>query len=180
MFTQQLPPELFQLQREFIRVMDANRDFVWWADTLIVEETKELRDEFEADVTDMNKLFKELADLLYVVAGFYNVMPTFAPEVVDQETNERMQRILDEAAVLVSEVSQKLQIPLPIILAAFKVVHDSNMSKVNPETGKPDRREDGKILKGPNYTAPSMDAVVSEWDKYRKNSKAKETIANAG
>jgi len=145
--------------------MDANKDFVWWADTLITEETKELQAEFEADESDMANLFKELADLIYVIAGFYNVMPVFATEVVDQETNERLQKILDEAAVLVSEVTNQLKIPIPLIAMAFNLVHQSNMSKVNPETGKPDRREDGKVLKGPNYVAPNMASVVEAWTK---------------
>ena len=179
MFTQQLPPELFAAQREFIRVMDANRDFVWWADTLITEETKELRAEYEAPVTDMENLFKEIGDLIYVVAGFYNTMPSFAPEVVDEETNQRLQTILDEAAMLLSEVTQKMKIPLPIVVLCFEIVHTSNMSKINPKTGKPDRREDGKILKGPNYVAPSMQPVVDEWKKVTQKMLAKETLGNA-
>lgn len=32
----------------------------------------------------------------------------------------------------------------------------SNMSKVDPETGKVLRRSDGKILKGPNYSPPDF------------------------
>lgn len=43
--------------------------------------------------------------------------------------------------------------------AAFAEVHRSNMSKLG-EDGKPIRRaEDGKILKGPNYTPPDLKAV---------------------
>ena len=38
---------------------------------------------------------------------------------------------------------------------AFKRVHESNMSKLD-ENGKPIYREDGKILKGPNYTPPTL------------------------
>lgn len=35
---------------------------------------------------------------------------------------------------------------------AFEAVHTSNMSKINPETNRPfERREDGKVLKGPSY-----------------------------
>ncbi|MFI0265625.1 pyrophosphohydrolase domain-containing protein [Streptomyces luteogriseus] len=35
---------------------------------------------------------------------------------------------------------------------AFDAVHASNMSKINPETNRPfERREDGKVLKGPSY-----------------------------
>ena len=37
---------------------------------------------------------------------------------------------------------------------AFQIVHDSNMSKAG-EDGKPILREDGKILKGPNYWEPT-------------------------
>ena len=179
MFTQTLPPELFQSQREFIRVMDANRDFVWWAKILITEETKELQEAFDAVPINMENVFKELADVIYVVAGFYNVMPVHAPEIIDEDTNLELQKILDEAAMLVSEVSNKFQIPLPLIVAAYEVVHASNMSKVNPKTGLPDRREDGKILKGPNYVAPSMKKIVDEWERLVQNFKAKETL-NAG
>lgn len=39
--------------------------------------------------------------------------------------------------------------------AVFAVVHASNMSKLGPD-GKPVRREDGKILKGPNYEPPDI------------------------
>lgn len=168
MFTQQLPASVFETQREFIKVMNANKDFVWWADSLIKEETKELKEVYEAETQDMEHIFKELGDLIYVIAGFYNVLPTSAPFIVDDETNQRLQTIMDEAAIVVSEVCQKLQIPLPIVVLAFELVHESNMSKVNPETGKPDRREDGKILKGPNYQPPSMARAVEAWSQFTK------------
>ncbi len=170
MFTQQLPPELFAVQREFIRVMKSNLDFVWAAEALIVEETKELDEAYNAPPSDQNfkDIFKELADVIYVVAYFYNVMPAHAPELLDEETNEKLQRILDEAAVLVSEVTNSMKIPLPIIVAAFETVHASNMTKVNPDTGKPDRREDGKILKGPNYQPADMTAVVEAWKTFTR------------
>ncbi len=44
--------------------------------------------------------------------------------------------------------------------AAFQEVHRSNMSKVG-EDGKPVYREDGKILKGPNYSPANMEEYVS-------------------
>ena len=43
--------------------------------------------------------------------------------------------------------------------ACFKEVHRSNMSKLG-EDGKPIYREDGKVLKGPNYSEPNLDAVL--------------------
>lgn len=45
------------------------------------------------------------------------------------------------------------------IQSAFNRVHASNMSKLG-EDGKPIRREDGKVLKGPNYYEPSLIDLV--------------------
>ena len=42
---------------------------------------------------------------------------------------------------------------------AVKRVHQSNMSKLDDE-GKPIRREDGKILKGPHYKKPSLGDLI--------------------
>lgn len=42
---------------------------------------------------------------------------------------------------------------------AFRRVHASNMSKLGPD-GKPVKRADGKVLKGPNYHAPDLSGVV--------------------
>ena len=38
-------------------------------------------------------------------------------------------------------------------------VHQSNMSKLD-EDGKPVYREDGKVLKGPNYKPPNLEDLV--------------------
>lgn len=38
-------------------------------------------------------------------------------------------------------------------------VHQSNMSKLDEE-GKPIYREDGKVLKGPNYKPPNLEDLV--------------------
>lgn len=42
---------------------------------------------------------------------------------------------------------------------AFKRVHESNMSKLGPD-GKPIYRDDGKVLKGPNYKKPDLSDLV--------------------
>ena len=42
---------------------------------------------------------------------------------------------------------------------AFSRVHKSNMSKLD-DNGNPVRREDGKILKGPNYKEPDLSDLV--------------------
>lgn len=45
---------------------------------------------------------------------------------------------------------------------AVQRVHESNMSKLN--NGKVERREDGKILKGPNYFEPDLSDLVPQHD----------------
>ena len=42
---------------------------------------------------------------------------------------------------------------------ALNRVHESNMSKLD-EDGKPIYREDGKVLKGPNYKPPTLTDLV--------------------
>lgn len=42
---------------------------------------------------------------------------------------------------------------------AMDRVHQSNMSKLG-ENGQPIRREDGKVLKGPNYQPPNLSDLV--------------------
>lgn len=44
--------------------------------------------------------------------------------------------------------------------ACFAEVHRSNMSKLG-EDGKPIYREDGKVMKGPNYSRPDLRAVLA-------------------
>lgn len=43
----------------------------------------------------------------------------------------------------------------------FQEIHDSNMSKLD-SSGNPIRREDGKILKGPNYFAPDIKSILDK------------------
>lgn len=46
----------------------------------------------------------------------------------------------------------------------FQEIHDSNMSKLD-SNGKPIRREDGKILKGPNYFTPNIEKILTKHKK---------------
>lgn len=41
----------------------------------------------------------------------------------------------------------------------FHEVHSSNMTKLGPE-GRPLYREDGKVMKGPNYREPNLEPFV--------------------
>jgi len=42
---------------------------------------------------------------------------------------------------------------------ALNRVHESNMSKLD-ENGKPIYRDDGKVLKGPNYSPPNLNDLI--------------------
>ena len=43
----------------------------------------------------------------------------------------------------------------------FNEIQQSNMSKLGAD-GKPIYREDGKVMKGPNYFKPNIEAILSE------------------
>lgn len=45
--------------------------------------------------------------------------------------------------------------------ACFEEVHESNMSKLMPD-GTVKRREDGKVLKGPNFFEPNLKKVLDK------------------
>lgn len=42
----------------------------------------------------------------------------------------------------------------------FDEIHNSNLSKLD-ENGLPIRREDGKIMKGPNYFKPDISSIIN-------------------
>ena len=46
------------------------------------------------------------------------------------------------------------------ILDVFDEIHKSNMSKMD-ESGKPILRDDGKILKGPNFFKPNINKIIN-------------------
>ena len=47
------------------------------------------------------------------------------------------------------------------IVEVFDEIQRSNMSKLNPD-GKPVIRDDGKILKGPNYFKPNIKSILEK------------------
>ena len=47
------------------------------------------------------------------------------------------------------------------MVRVFSEIHRSNMSKMGKD-GKPIRREDGKILKGPDYFRPNITKIIEQ------------------
>jgi predicted HAD superfamily Cof-like phosphohydrolase len=75
-------------------------------------------------------------------------------------TNKRArEHLLKELADLVYVCHQMAAAFGWDLQTAHNRVHASNMSKLGDD-GKPIRREDGKILKGPNYFVPSLIDLV--------------------
>jgi len=79
------------------------------------------------------------------------------------------QGLIDEKEALI-EVADALTDILYVTLGAghafgidldscFEEVHSSNMSKLGAD-GKPLRREDGKVMKGPNYREPNLEPCI--------------------
>ena len=84
----------------------------------------------------------------------------------------RLNDVSDEALREIAEATFKELLDLVWCCIGFCVAHgwdftegfkrlaDSNMSKVNPQTGAVEKDARGKILKGPNYTPPKLDDLV--------------------
>jgi len=82
------------------------------------------------------------------------------------EVWEELERPVISKAKLTKELADLLYVVYGTALAfglpldpAFNRVHESNMSKL--VDGKPLYREDGKVLKGPNYQPPVLDDLFN-------------------
>lgn len=70
-----------------------------------------------------------------------------------------MLKELADVQYVVSGMSVDVR-PLKNLDEAFKRVHNSNMSKLGLD-GKPIYREDGKVIKGPNYKEPDLNDLIN-------------------
>lgn len=88
---------------------------------------------------------------------------TLALTLVDEEYNELTEA--DSPVNFLKELGDLLYVTYFVFNTigvdadlVFARIHESNMSKL--VDGKPVKREDGKILKGPNYRPPFLDDLV--------------------
>lgn len=88
-------------------------------------------------------------------------------KLIDEEFKEYREAIANRDIVAVADALSDL---LYVIYGAghaygidldltFNIVHDSNMSKLGPD-GKPMYREDGKVMKGPNFHEPDLTVIL--------------------
>jgi len=110
----------------------------------------------------------------------YNVPCETVPKVPDEDKATRLNNLIMEELMELNEAldnkdvigiadaltdiiyvtaQQALALGFPVN-AMLREVHRSNMSKLG-EDGKPIFREDGKVLKGPNFAEPDLEGVLS-------------------
>lgn len=132
-----------EMVAEFQEVFETSSDPALWK-KLVLEELAEIEQAY-ADV------LKELVDFLYVTAGLLNVAGEEETGVFLTALEPRMERVnsLVDGGYLNRLIDE-----------AFRRVHASNMSKLGDD-GKPVRREDGKVLKGPNYQPPVLTDLIT-------------------
>lgn len=119
--------------------------------------------------------FELVGDFMEVFGQQVNCEPTLR----DRETQDlRIDLISEELEELqlaitnndIVEVADALTDLLYVVYGAghafgidldecFTEVHESNMSKLG-EDGRPIYREDGKVLKGPNYFVPNLEEIL--------------------
>lgn len=126
---------------EFHQKFQASDDPELWK-RLIREEKEELKEAFR-------QFLKEAADMIYVGLGL---------EIVagEEECGKYMEEVLDD---LPAGLQDAITAAEYLVDETFFMTHDSNMSKLD-DNGEPIFREDGKVMKGPNYKPPDLTALV--------------------
>lgn len=75
---------------------------------------------------------------------------------IERDTLANMMKEIADVQYIVSGMNVTFGLPAEEV---FDRVHVSNMSKLGND-GKPVRREDGKVMKGPNYHPPTLDDLL--------------------
>ena len=124
--------------------------------------TRELR---ELRIALIAEELSELCVALQVELRLHVFIPGITPGGCTLKVNALENSHIDlvEAADALGDIDYVVAgTNLALGIPADKVIneiHRSNMSKNGPD-GIPLRREDGKILKGPNYTPPQLEKII--------------------
>jgi hypothetical protein len=137
---------------EFIYTFKASLDPRLWL-KLIKEELGEA----QAETIGTAAHLKEIADLLYVIEGFDTVTSGNFIELLGEVESSIWMDLMSDANDEIESAEHYYS--HGIVFDAFQLVHQSNMSKLGTD-GRPIFREDGKVLKGPNYRAPDLSDLV--------------------
>lgn len=142
---------------------------------LVEEEHEEWVEEFYGMESKNFDELKELADVLYVTAGlYYQIGYTFDKTAKyklakDDSWDFVISKLVEDISIGKKDKRLLLNLMYAIfsyadtrgwdLEEAYARVHRSNMSKLGVN-GKPVRREDGKVLKGPNYKPPYLEDLT--------------------
>jgi predicted HAD superfamily Cof-like phosphohydrolase len=169
--------EVIPIQGEFMEVFSIpfNEKTAKLYLTLIEEEHEEWVEDFFSDAPSHKEL-KELADLLYVTAGYalqlgyksIKAIQYFPTETWDWAITELVSDLASgkKDKVLISKLIYCLFAHANErnwdLMEAYRRVHKSNMSKLT-EDGKVLRREDGKVQKSNLYKEPDLKDLTGEY-----------------
>lgn len=129
------PQSQYQMVREWLEAFgkpldqSPNQDLIHLAGSCIIEESDEVYDEMYSDLGS---------------PSYYAPRANFDKEKLTKELCDLLWVTYQAAAFFGLPIEQ-----------AFRRVYESNMSKLGDD-GKPVLREDGKILKGPNYKPANL------------------------
>lgn len=123
----------------------------------LIEKVKEFHSAFRVEDTQNFKKNRNIFKLRY--------------ELMKEENDEYVQAcVIGDEVEIADALGDKLYILIGTIIAhgledkiedIFNEIHASNMSKLG-EDGKPIYREDGKILKGPNFFCPNLTKILKD------------------
>ena len=123
--------------------------------TFLSDQAKEFRQVYKLDNTRARPVSSRQKDL--VVEEFKEFLQ--ADGMLFRHGHNVQQECLKELADLVYVCYQYAVNMGWDLDEALNRVHVSNLSKLD-EDGKPIYREDGKVLKGPNYSPPNLEDLV--------------------
>jgi len=148
----------------------------------------------EADLVPQSN-FEKVTEFMNVFGQEVKTFPEFPSEEIQKLRIDLIEEELGElkdaiAAGNVVEVADALTDILYVVYGAgcafgidldacFAEVHASNMSKLG-EDGQPIRREDGKVMKGPNYFKPDLFAVLFQNQPQAEDPEALEIVSVNG
>lgn len=144
----------YEALANFMSAFGASLDPRLWL-KLVDEELTELY----AEVPNTQEHLKELSDLLYVYTGLDLLSHDYLGELMPEDERNKAIKLLGRAERALTEYADYYSEAK--LARAFSRVHESNMSKLGAD-GKPIKRDDGKVMKGPNYEAPDLSDLVQK------------------
>lgn len=114
------------------------------------------------DFLRLNLILEEAKEVSHELG--YEVNYTIVSQMHHEVDLVRLSKELSDLLYVTYGTGLAYGLPLDDV---FAEVHRSNMSKLGPD-GRPIYRDDGKVLKGPDYTPPQLDDIVfGEWNEDR-------------